>query len=140
MDGNGRKEGMGGTGAGGALSRYHEVEPYRTKDGSVIRELMHPRHHASWNQSLAEAEVPPGGRTLLHRHLNSEELYHFLSGSGEMRLGEQRFPVGPGDTVCIPPGTPHALWNRGSEPLRLLCACAPPYDHADTRLLEPEEG
>jgi mannose-6-phosphate isomerase-like protein (cupin superfamily) len=40
-----------------------------------------------------------------------------------------------GDTVCIPPGTPHCVENTGTEPLRILCACAPPYAHDDTELL-----
>ena len=26
------------------------------------------------------------------------------------------------------------LWNTGTEPLRLLCCCAPPYSHGDTYL------
>ncbi len=53
-----------------------------------------------------------------------------------MRLAGETFPVCTGDTVCIPPGTPHALHNPGPEPLRLLCRCAPPYRHEDTELLE----
>jgi mannose-6-phosphate isomerase-like protein (cupin superfamily) len=24
------------------------------------------------------------------------------------------------------------LWNTGNEPLRLLCCCAPGYEHEDT--------
>ena len=44
---------------------YDSVVPYITKDGSEIRELMHPAVHGNQNQSLAEAMVPPGARTLL---------------------------------------------------------------------------
>ena len=35
-----------------------EVEPYITKDGSEIRELLHPSQHAVRQQSLAEAVIP----------------------------------------------------------------------------------
>jgi hypothetical protein len=35
-----------------------------TKDGSGIRELMHPDRHGNRNQSLAEALVPPGTQPL----------------------------------------------------------------------------
>ena len=116
-------------------TRYSEVEPFVTRDGSLIRELMHPRLHAGRRQSLAEAQVPPGGRTVLHRHRQSEELYYFLSGRGWMTLGAERFAVGPGDTVCIEPGMPHCLENAGDEALCLLCCCSPPYSHDDTELL-----
>lgn len=114
---------------------YADISPYITKDGSEIRELMHPDHHPVRAQSLAEALVPPGGVTLRHCHRRSEELYHVLAGRGEMELGDARLPLAPGDTVLIPPGTPHRLRNVGAEPLRLLCACSPPYRHDDTELL-----
>jgi hypothetical protein len=44
---------------------YAAVEPYVTKDGSEIRELMHPSTHANHAQSLAEASVFPGERTMV---------------------------------------------------------------------------
>ncbi len=33
------------------------IKPYITKDGSSIRELMHPEKHGNVKQSLAEAIV-----------------------------------------------------------------------------------
>jgi mannose-6-phosphate isomerase-like protein (cupin superfamily) len=115
---------------------YQDIAPFVAKDGSIIRELMHPAVHDNAHQSLAEAIVPAGKRTIRHRHLQSEELYHFTSGSGLMQLGETSFRVGPGDTVHIRPGTPHALINDSDVELRLLCCSAPPYSDADTELLE----
>ena len=41
----------------------HEVSPYITRDGSEIRELLHPSQHGVRNQSLAEAVIPPGTAT-----------------------------------------------------------------------------
>lgn len=116
-------------------THYPDIPAYITKDGSIIRELMHPSVHGNKQQSLAEAEVPVGERTVLHRHLKSEELYHFTGGNGLMIMGENRFPIAAGDTIAIPPGTPHAVENTGREPLRILCCCAPPYSHEDTEVL-----
>ncbi len=115
---------------------YGSVQAYVTKDGSTIRELMHPAVHGNHAQSLAEASIPPGARTLLHRHRQTEELYHILSGDGRMTLGDAVFLVRAGDTVCIQPGTPHRLENIGRDALRLLCCCSPAYAHEDTDLLE----
>jgi mannose-6-phosphate isomerase-like protein (cupin superfamily) len=113
---------------------------YVTRDGSEIRELMHPQVHGAnlgaTNQSLAEATVMPGQRTMLHKHVLTEELYHFTGGTGIMTLGERRFAVSAGDTVCIPPGTAHCIENDGADKLTLLCACSPAYAHEDTVLLE----
>lgn len=119
-------------------TRHADIAPYLTKDGSEIRELMHPAHHGSRNQSLAEAVVPAGTRTLLHRHRETEELYHVTSGEGLLTLGDEKMKVSPGDTALIPPGTPHCIEAIGEGPLRILCCCSPAYRHGDTELLEAE--
>lgn len=116
-------------------TRYLDIPAYITKDGSEIRELMHPASQQNNNQSLAEARVPPGGKTLLHRHRLSEELYHITAGQGAMTLGEEHFPVTLGDTVCIPPGMSHCIENTGADVLVILCACSPAYAHDDTELV-----
>jgi mannose-6-phosphate isomerase-like protein (cupin superfamily) len=118
------------------IQPYATVPAYGTKDGSEIRELMHPAVQGNRAQSPAEATVPAGRRTLRHRHHSSEELYHITAGRGRMTLGAECFDVDPGDTVLIPPGTAHCIETIGEEPLRLRCCCAPAYSHGDTELLE----
>jgi len=116
-------------------SSYEDVTPYVTKDGSEIRELMHPAVHGNRAQSLAEATVQQGMHTALHRHGATEEIYYIIRGRGRMTLGATTFDVKSGDTVCIQPGTPHCIENTGLEALRILCACSPAYAHDDTELL-----
>jgi mannose-6-phosphate isomerase-like protein (cupin superfamily) len=115
--------------------RLDATEPFVTKDGSEIRELAGTPTGNSVNQSLAEATVPSGADTEEHYHRVSEEIYLFTGGSGRMKLGDEESEVAAGDAVVIPPGTPHKLWNTGTEPLKLLCCCAPPYSHDDTFLV-----
>jgi len=118
-------------------SEYESAPAYVTKDGSTIRELIHPsRHGPELAMSLAEAAISPGGETLRHRHTVFQEIYHFLRGEGIMFLGKDSFPVKEGDSVLIPAGMPHKVRNTGSAPLRILCCCAPPYTHEETELLE----
>lgn len=121
------------------LSHYTDHAPYRTKDGSEIRELLHPNLHGNQNQSLAEARLEPGAVTALHRHLETEEIYHVTAGEGLMTLGNRQFEVVRGDSVAIAPKTPHCIRNTGSEPLVVLCCCSPPYAHEDTELLRGDK-
>ena len=118
------------------IDNLQRVEPFTTLDGSEIREVAGPPSGNAVNQSLAEATVPPGGETAEHFHRKTEEIYFFTHGAGRMRLGDLEREVGPGDTVVIAPGLRHKLWNTGTEPLRLLCCCAPAYSDADTVLTE----
>ena len=118
------------------IENLARAEPFITKDGSEIREVAGTPTGNSVNQSLAEATVRPGGETEEHYHGATEEIYFFTSGAGVMELGEEESEVSAGDTVVIPPGTPHKLRNTGAEPLKLLCCCAPPYSHDDTFMVE----
>ena len=58
------------------------LRSFKTLDGSPIRELAGPAWTPARHQSLAEATVPPGGETAEHLHPVSEEIYHFLAGTG----------------------------------------------------------
>jgi mannose-6-phosphate isomerase-like protein (cupin superfamily) len=118
------------------LSKLDDLEPFTTLDGSTIREIAGPAWTPARNQSLAEATVPVGGRTIAHYHRASEELYFFTAGSGRMTLGADEREVAAGDCVVIPPGEVHALVNTGTVPLVLLCCCAPAYSHEDTVLVD----
>ena len=120
------------------IKNLNEVPAFTTKDGSEIRELLAHRNSAIRNQSLAEARLPVGGATLEHFHPRTEEIYFITHGFGKIRIGNETREVRAGDAVAIPPGQKHKLWNTGGEVLRLLCCCAPAYEHSDTVITERE--
>jgi mannose-6-phosphate isomerase-like protein (cupin superfamily) len=113
-----------------------EAPPFITKDGSQIRELLAHRNSSIRHQSLAEARIPTGGATQEHFHPRTEEIYYITHGTGRFRLESEVREVKEGDAIAIPPGLKHKIWNTGTEPLRLLCCCAPPYENDDTVLTE----
>jgi mannose-6-phosphate isomerase-like protein (cupin superfamily) len=118
------------------VSRYGEIEPCVTRDGSTIREWAGPGYSPAPNQSLAEATVAPGAETILHCHRGSEELYLVTAGSGLLLVGEEERQVRAGDCAVIPAGQRHRLRNTGAVDLVVVCACAPAYSHEDTFLCE----
>lgn len=119
------------------VKNLQSVPAFITKDGSEIRELLAHRNSVIQRQSLAEARLPVGGATQEHYHARTEEIYFLTHGTGRIRLDGEVREVGPGDAIAIPPGARHKLWNTGKEPLRLLCCCAPAYEHDDTFITEP---
>jgi mannose-6-phosphate isomerase-like protein (cupin superfamily) len=118
------------------VKNLNELTPFITKDGSEIRELLAHRNSAIRNQSLAEARLPAGASTQEHYHPLAEEIYFITHGTGKIRIGDEVRDVKVGDAVAIPPGSRHKLWNTGTETLRLLCCCAPAYEHSDTVITE----
>lgn len=118
------------------ITNLEVVPSFVTKDGSEIRELLAHRNSVIRNQSLAEARIQPGESTQEHYHRVTEEIYYITHGQGRMRIEGEMREVKVGDAIAIPPGKKHKIWNTGTETLRLLCCCAPAYEHEDTVITE----
>lgn len=76
--------------------------------------------------SLVEHPLPP--RALgapLHTHRNEDEYSYVLEGRIGVQLGDEVLEAGPGELVFKPRGVPHAFWNAGDEPARLLELISP---------------
>lgn len=64
----------------------------------------------------------PGTETgFLHTHKQHEELYFFLSGTGEFQVDGQVFPVKEGSVVRVSPAGLRSVRNNGTLPLVMLC-------------------
>ena len=70
--------------------------------------------------------IQPGQRNPLHQHPNCEELLYVLSGTCEHRLGDDRFPLAPGDVIRIPRGVPHWAKCTSAEPLVAVISFSAP--------------
>jgi uncharacterized cupin superfamily protein len=69
--------------------------------------------------------VPPGKRAFpCHNHHVTEEAMVIIDGEGQYRVGDQTYPVKPGDVISAPTGGrehAHQLINTGTEDLRYIC-------------------
>jgi uncharacterized cupin superfamily protein len=68
--------------------------------------------------------LAPGMRAFpFHSHRVNEEMFFIVAGVGEIRIGEQRYPLRSGDIVACPAGdasTAHQIINTGENELRYL--------------------
>jgi mannose-6-phosphate isomerase-like protein (cupin superfamily) len=88
--------------------------------------------------SLVEHPLP--GRSLgapVHTHRNEDEYSFVLEGRFGVQLGDEVLEGGPGDLVVKPRGIPHAFWNAGDEPARLLELISPAGFEGYFRALAP---
>lgn len=53
----------------------------------------------------------PGRRAAAHLHPVMEERYDVLAGQAAFRIGSIERTAVAGETVVVPPGTPHLAWN-----------------------------
>ena len=76
--------------------------------------------------SLVEHPLP--ARALgspVHTHHHEDEYSFVLEGRVGVQLGDDTMVAGPGELVVKPRGVPHAFWNAGDEPARLLEMISP---------------
>ena len=68
--------------------------------------------------------VPPGKRAYpFHSHRVLEEMFYVIEGTGEVRIGAERFAIRAGDIIACPTGGPetaHQIINTGSTELKYL--------------------
>jgi quercetin dioxygenase-like cupin family protein len=76
---------------------------------------------------LAALEVTLPPRTLVkpHNHSREDEFTVVLAGTVGARVGDQVVEAGTGASLVKPRGTPHAMWNAGAEPARVLEVLSP---------------
>jgi len=73
--------------------------------------------------------LAPGKSCGQHSTKDREELLVFLSGRGELLIGENgRYQVGQGKVAYIPPKTAHDISNTGNGPLIYVYCVAPVAD------------
>ena len=76
--------------------------------------------------SLLEVTIPP--RTLIkpHAHGREDEFTLVLEGAVGARLGDETVEhIGEGSWLVKPRSIPHAMWNVGDTPARILEVVAP---------------
>jgi mannose-6-phosphate isomerase-like protein (cupin superfamily) len=81
--------------------------------------LIEGERTPSASLTVGVLEIPPGAAMLLHHHA-PPEVYYVLEGEGQTEIDGQRWPVGPGTALFIPPNAGHRTVNTGSCPLRFL--------------------
>jgi uncharacterized cupin superfamily protein len=68
--------------------------------------------------------LPPGKvQCPFHNHHAEEEMFFILEGEGELRFGDQTYPIRKHDVIACPPGGPevaHQIINTGPVTMRYL--------------------
>ena len=56
----------------------------------------------------------------LHTHESEDEISYVMEGEVGVQVGDRVQVAGPGAVIFKPRGIPHAFWNAGDAPARLL--------------------
>ena len=70
--------------------------------------------------------LPPGQSSSFHSHDVECETWIIVSGKGEVRVADEREPVGPESVIFLPRNIKHQIINTGQETLRMFWIYTPP--------------
>ncbi|MBI3389206.1 MAG: cupin domain-containing protein [Deltaproteobacteria bacterium] len=72
-------------------------------------------------------DIAPGGYVAAaHIHPRVEERFEVVSGSLTALVGDEERVISAGETLVVPPGTPHQPFNRGDVEMRSIARITPP--------------
>lgn len=100
----------------------------RQGDAKVFYEGPELCHEYLRNESLwfGSSLVNPGEIGAVDPgHPESWEIFYCVSGEGYLHDGTNEYFLQPGDTLAFPPGVPHQIHNRGTEPVLMVWAGGP---------------
>jgi|TARA_B100001059_G_C17519185_1_gene419849 mannose-6-phosphate isomerase-like protein (cupin superfamily) len=75
-------------------------ERYTVKDNKFLKNLV-----------VSSTRLKAGCKTNGHSHDGQEEVYFFMSGSGQILVGDRTYDVGPDSVILIPDGAFHQVTN-----------------------------
>jgi quercetin dioxygenase-like cupin family protein len=118
------------------LKREEEIpcENVEKAVGTKIQWLI-TRGDGAPNFELRKYMIRPGGRIPKHHHPDIEHEQFVLSGKYKVGIGDKVHSARPGDSLYIPPGTPHWYENDGNVDAEFLCI-VPKKENYDAIFLE----
>ena len=71
------------------------------------------------------------GRTPPNVHVRAHEMFFVLKGEGLAHADGEAFPIRTGDSLLLPPGSPHVIENTGATRLYTLTLMVPNEEFAE---------
>jgi mannose-6-phosphate isomerase-like protein (cupin superfamily) len=99
----------------GIVRQPEEGETFFVRENTPITIQISKKVDSVETISLCTEEILPGNKIPVHKHLNEDEFFIFLKGSGTIEIDGVEFPVKPGTSGLVPRATWHSIYNNSSE-------------------------
>jgi len=102
-------------------------------------EWLLDRHDGAPNFEMRRFTIKPGGSIPKHYHPDIEHEQYVLKGKYKVGLGDKVREVKAGDSIYIPPGTPHWYKNTGKVNAEFICII-PKVEKYDSVYIEESQS
>ncbi|MBI3115027.1 MAG: cupin domain-containing protein [Candidatus Kerfeldbacteria bacterium] len=116
--------------------RHQHYAPKSESICGPLRILSTARDCSGATVALLEAS----GLGTHHYHRETTEFYYVVDGHGDIRLGDEVFPVRPGSFLVVPPNVGHQVMARDGILLKVLVIASPAWREDDEFVIEASES
>jgi len=99
-------------------------QPHPAGFPGVQMKFLRSQNDGDYQESIAIVKVSVGSVVPPHVHENEDDNFYILSGRAFMRVGKERFPIGPEAQITVPSGEEHEIYDV-SEELQIYDVFAP---------------
>ena len=99
----------------GIVRQPEEGETFFVRENTPITIQISKKMDSTDNISLCTEEIQPGSKIPVHKHLNEDEFFIFIKGTGTIEIDGREFPVKPGTSGLVPRAVWHGIYNNSSE-------------------------
>jgi mannose-6-phosphate isomerase-like protein (cupin superfamily) len=82
--------------------------------------------------SVIQERMPPGTFEQMHYHERAQQLFYVLSGTATFKVADEVYVVHANESIHIPKGVRHCIYNNGQEDLSFL-VISEPRSHGDRK-------
>lgn len=99
-------------------------EAFGGKAWNVVGHVYTPKLYTP-QVFIWHAAIPDGTFVPPHVHPTQDEWINMLTGELEVEFGDQAYKAGPGDTIRMPMGVAHGIFNRSGADASCVFGVAP---------------
>ncbi len=107
------------------VKNKNQTETWFVREQTPIRIFISRDTDSIHSISLCSERMLPGSSIPIHKHLNEDEYFYFLSGEGLFHAEGKEIAIRTGSVAFVPKNTWHGLKNSGSEELVFVFGYTP---------------
>jgi len=81
----------------------------------VEMKILRSQKDFTYKESIAFVRIAVGGAVLPHVHEEEDDNLYILSGRAKMRVGNEKFDIGPEAQITVPAGMEHEIFDVVEE-------------------------
>ena len=104
---------------------------YRLAKGALNNDNYRYVVHTTPNMQLVLMSLNPKEDIPLEVHEDTSQFFYIQKGTIDIKVGNEVYRLHSGDSIIVPPNTPHYVVNNSMDVVKLFTIYSPPEHNPD---------